>query len=59
MYPDGSISIMDRSKDIIISGGEVSITFHLLRRLVLKLEQNTSSLAIEQGDGISSMITSL
>ena len=54
MYPDGSISIIDRSKDIIISGGEVSITFHPPLRLVLKLEQNTSSLAIEQGDGISS-----
>ena len=24
-YPDGSIAIMDRSKDIIISGGEVSV----------------------------------
>jgi long-subunit acyl-CoA synthetase (AMP-forming) len=24
-YPDGSIVIMDRSKDIIISGGEVSV----------------------------------
>jgi acyl-CoA synthetase (AMP-forming)/AMP-acid ligase II len=23
MYPDGTIAILDRSKDIIISGGEV------------------------------------
>jgi len=27
MYPDGSISIQDRSKDIIISGGEVLYAF--------------------------------
>ncbi|CAG8612283.1 2880_t:CDS:2 [Acaulospora colombiana] len=32
-YPDGSISIQDRSKDIIISGGEV----RLLRRLVMHI----------------------
>lgn len=27
MHPNGSISIMDRSKDIIISGGEVCVIF--------------------------------
>ncbi|KAG5644749.1 hypothetical protein DXG03_007878 [Asterophora parasitica] len=26
-HPDGSVAIMDRSKDIIISGGEVSASF--------------------------------
>ena len=27
MYPDGSIAVQDRSKDIIISGGEASHLF--------------------------------
>jgi hypothetical protein len=60
MYPDGSISIMDRSKDIIISGGEVRMarcpvwgsgieTSHLF--------QNASSLAIEQGNDDSSLFS--
>jgi hypothetical protein len=51
MHPNGSIAIMDRSKDIIISGGEVNsdimIMFgHVLIRIFPK---NASSLAIEQG----------
>lgn len=32
MYPDGTIYIVDRSKDIIISGGEVSFPYKLYRR---------------------------
>lgn len=28
MHPDGAIAIMDRSKDIIISGGEVNIRIY-------------------------------
>jgi len=32
MHPNGSISIMDRSKDIIISGGEVRC-YYFLRRV--------------------------
>lgn len=27
MYPDGTVAIMDRSKDIIISGGEVRVLY--------------------------------
>lgn len=30
MHPDGSVAIMDRSKDIIISGGEVSMVCLLI-----------------------------
>jgi len=29
MHPDGVIAIMDRSKDIIISGGEVRNSYRL------------------------------
>jgi hypothetical protein len=53
MHPNGSILIMDRSKDIIISGGEVCNYSNLLRRMINPLVtpcfQNASSLAIEQG----------
>jgi non-ribosomal peptide synthetase component E (peptide arylation enzyme) len=51
MHPDGTVSIVDRSKDIIISGGEVSIhivvTVNALTQK--KTGQNASSLSIEQG----------
>jgi acyl-CoA synthetase (AMP-forming)/AMP-acid ligase II len=45
-FPDGSISIQDRSKDLIISGGEVYA--QLFSSLKLTTAQNASSLAIEQ-----------
>lgn len=41
MYPDGSVSIMDRSKDIIISGGEVntqSSSFGLYNSIIFYAE---------------------
>lgn len=31
MHPDGAVAIMDRSKDIIISGGEV---YHRAHRII-------------------------
>ena len=51
MYPDGYISILDRSKDIIISGGEVrrSQRHWTLCKVLRACHQNASSLAIEQG----------
>ena len=51
MNPDGSISLKDRSKDIIISGGEVNLprsSWIKKRYLTNLLSQNASSLAIEQ-----------
>ncbi|KAG2023311.1 AMP binding protein [Coprinopsis cinerea AmutBmut pab1-1] len=37
MHPDGSVAIMDRSKDIIISGGEVCFVYYL----PLQVDSNT------------------
>ena len=50
MHPNGSIAIMDRSKDIIISGGEVSSdTVSIFRHSFVSFPKNASSLSIEQG----------
>jgi acyl-CoA synthetase (AMP-forming)/AMP-acid ligase II len=50
MHPDGSIAILDRSKDIIISGGEVSPdALSIVRHSSLPFPKNASSLSIEQG----------
>ncbi|PPQ67361.1 hypothetical protein CVT24_011544 [Panaeolus cyanescens] len=50
MHADGSVAIMDRSKDIIISGGEVRLYPNLAGSTLTYPEsmQNASSLAIEQ-----------
>ena len=52
MYPDGSVGIQDRSKDIIISGGEVCNPFRPSPSpqflTIPPPLQNASSLAIEQ-----------
>ena len=48
MHPDGSVSIQDRSKDIIISGGEVRAIHPARLTLADPRTQNASSLAIEQ-----------
>lgn len=50
MHPDGAVAIMDRSKDIIISGGEVRILPLLLSNQLTFAAQNASSVAIEQGE---------
>jgi len=34
MQPDGSVVIMDRSKDIIISGGEVCLLCNVVRNAI-------------------------
>lgn len=50
MHPDGTVAVIDRSKDIIISGGEVSQLISMPRySRLLASGQNASSLAIEQG----------
>lgn len=51
MNPDGTLAILDRSKDIIISGGEVGLLLDArMKQLVTSSNpQNASSLAIEQG----------
>ncbi|KAL0569049.1 hypothetical protein V5O48_012918, partial [Marasmius crinis-equi] len=48
--PDGSITVLDRSKDIIISGGEVCLLSLVQPQIHAKdnLQQNASSIAIEQ-----------
>ncbi len=48
-HSDGAIAVVDRSKDIIISGGEVSPSTNSLFGSQLTTNQNASSLAIEQG----------
>lgn len=37
MHPDGSVAIMDRSKDIIISGGEVCVQHYNEAPLIIVL----------------------
>jgi acyl-CoA synthetase (AMP-forming)/AMP-acid ligase II len=37
MHPDGSVAIMDRSKDIIISGGEVRVQHYNEASLMIVL----------------------
>ena len=48
MHPDGSVSVQDRGKDIIISGGEVRVIHPARLTLADPRTQNASSLAIEQ-----------
>lgn len=51
MHSDGTIAVVDRSKDIIISGGEVYFClWWWCSSYLTTLTQNASSLAIEQGE---------
>lgn len=47
-FSDGSIAVVDRSKDLIISGGEVRILDQLVASFFHVSSQNVSSLAVEQ-----------